>query len=207
MRLRRLPSPSSPREKMRLPVFSVALGAILLSAAPQAQQARLSQAPRVLFAVSDVVKNNDGEHVQIEMTVTYDPVAGEYVHETRDAQGRTLTRTTRPTSVAAPTQTEAAVSRRLIETHPEIAALIAQADGDVIIDGGFPLVREDGHACGPGGRCATYDVFVTGPDGGQRLRYVIVDLRQVRILDADADADLDSNLAHPDARRQSRRQF
>lgn len=190
---------------MRLRLIPVALVAILLCGAPKAQEARLTQAPRVLFAVSDLVKNNEGEHVQIETTVTYNPAAGEYLHESRDAQGRVLSRVIRSTSVAGPTPAEARFSRRMIETHPEIAALIASANGDVTIDGGFPLVREAGHPCGPGGRCASYDVFVSGPDGRKRLRYVIVDLRQGRVLDADADADLDSNLAHPDARRQSRR--
>lgn len=185
----------------------IALASVLLATASHAQEARLTQGPRILFAISDVVKNNDGEHVRIETTITYDPVAGEYVHETHDAEGSLLSRATRSTSVAGPTPTEAEVSRRLIETHPEIAALITEAEGAVTIDGGFPLVREAGHACGPGGRCASYDVFVTTPDGRQRLRYVIVDLRGVRVLDADSDSDLDSNLAHPDARRQSRRRY
>ncbi len=184
--------------------LAAALAALVATAGAHAQQARLSPAPRVLFAVSDWVKIDDGTYAQVETTVTYDPTAGEYVHESR-ADGAVLSRAVRTTSVAGPTPTEAAVSIRMIEGHPEIAALIGAASGAVTVDGGFPLVREDGHACGPGGRCATYDVFATTADGRERLRYVIVDLRAGRVLDADADPDAESNLAHPQARRESRR--
>ena len=49
------------------------------------------------------------------------------------------------------------------------------------------------------------DVFETTPGRpAERLRYVIVDLRTLRVLDADADPEADTNLAHPAARRQSR---
>ena len=75
--------------------------------------------------------------------------------------------------------------------------------GPVTVDGGFPLVREAGHPCGPGGRCLQYDVWA-GPGGSpERVRYVVVDLRAGRVLPLDPDAG--GNLAHPDARRQSRR--
>ena len=157
---------------------------------------RQSAEPRVLFSVSDLVKGEDGAYARLQTVVTYDPVAGEYVHETRDGAGRTLSRDVRPAGVIAPTPAEAAAARRLIATTPEIARLAAAADGEVVIDGGFPLVREPGHPCGPGSRCATYDVFSVAPDGARRrLRYVVVDLRAVRVLDADADSDLDGNLA------------
>ena len=198
-----MPLYSSPREMRPTRLLIAALAALVAASGAHAQT-RLSPAPRVLFAASDWVKTNDGAYAQVETTVTYDPVAGEYVRESR-ADGVTLSRVVRATSVAGPTPAEAAASRRLIETHPEIAALIGAASGAVTIDGGFPLVREAGHACGPGGRCASYDVFQSTPDGRERIRYVVVDLRAGRVLDADADPDADSNLAHPRARRESRR--
>jgi len=136
--------------------------------------------------------------------MTYDPVSGEYVHEVADGAGALLRRRVLASSTAALTPTEAAVAERLIAANPEIAPLIAAAEGRVVISGGFSLLREAGHPCGPGGRCATYDVFeVIGPVR-RRLRYVVFDLRAVRVFDADADSDADSNLANPAARRQSR---
>ena len=75
----------------------------------------------------------------------------------------------------------------------------------MFVEGGFPLVREVGHPCGPGGRCVMYDVYRAEGDDRQRLRFVIVDLREVRVLDADAHPDLDTNLANPAVRRHSRR--
>lgn len=188
--------------------LTVALLAVLAAPLAGAQSPRVSaSAPRVLFAVSDSVKGDDGRRVRMVRTVTYDPVAGEYVDETVGAGGRLIARSVRRTSVAGPTPAEAEAARALVAGHPEIAPLIAAAEGTVHVEGGFPLVREAGHACGPGGRCVTVDVFETAPSAApRRLRYAIVDLRALRVLDADADADADSNLANPAARRQSRRQ-
>ncbi len=186
-------------------VFRFAALAVLVAAPVRAQEARLSTtAPRVLFTAADSVKSEDGGRIRIVTTLTYDPVSGEYVHEMIAGDGRVLARRIQHASVAAPTPTEAAVGERLIATNAEIAPLIASADGRVLIQGGFPLVREAGHPCGPGGRCATYDVFEVTDTGRRRLRYVIVDFRAARVLDADADPDADSNLANPAARRQSR---
>ena len=169
--------------------------AVLAVVPVRAQEARLSTtAPRVLFTVSDSVKTEDGGRSRLVTTMTYDPVSGEYVHEVADGAGALLRRRVLASSTAALTPTEAAVAERLI----------AAAEGRVVISGGFSLLREAGHPCGPGGRCATYDVFeVIGPVR-RRLRYVVFDLRAVRVFDADADSDADSNLANPAARRQSR---
>jgi hypothetical protein len=166
-----------------------------------------ASAPRVLYAVTDSVKTDDGRRARVTRTVTYDPVAGTYTDLTVDADGATLHRSVRSTSVTAPTEAELEDARRLVARHPEVAALIAEAGGEVHVEGGFPLVREAGHPCGPGGRCVTVDVFETTPDAApRRIRYAVVDLRALRVLDADADADADSNLASPAARQQSRRQ-
>ena len=202
--------PSSPRE-MISPRLLLAVAAMALPLAAPAASAQVeldpaaqdrvvrslreSTAPRVLFSVSDVVKGDDGTYGTLRTVVTYDPVAGEYVHETRDGAGRTLSRDVQRAGLVAPTPAESVAARRVIATTPEIARLAAAASGEVVIDGGFPLVREPGHPCGPGSRCASYDVFSVSPSGERRrLRYVVVDLGAVRVLDADADADLDGNL-------------
>ena len=178
-----------------------------LAAGPASAQAGLSpSASRTLFAATDSVKGDDGARIEATATLTYDPVSGDYVHTVAHG-GRVLTRSVRATSVAGPTPDEGRAARELVAAHPAVAALIAGARGRVTIDGGFPLVREAGHPCGPGGRCLSLDVWQTSPDGERgRLRYVVVDLRAVRVLEADAEPQADSNLAHPDARRQSRLQ-
>lgn len=196
-----------PSLRLTLAALVVALQvptALAQSAPPSGAALSEWAAPRVLLAVSDSVKGDDGVYLRLQTVVTYDPVAGEYAYETRDADGTVRSRTVRTVSVAGPTDAEAQAARQRITAHPEIARLAGAASGTVTIDGGFPLVREAGHPCGPGGRCVTYDVFETTAAGRRRLRYVVVDLRADRVLDADADAQRDSNLAHPDARRQSR---
>lgn len=185
-------------------LFAAALLAVLVAPSLSAQDARLSNEPRTLFALSDSIKGDDGVRQRIVTTLVYEPAAGRYVHTTAAADGTVLSRRELATSVAAPTPDEAAAATSLIGSHAEIGEIIGRARGPVSIEGGFPLVREAGHACGPGGRCALYDVWETTPAGPQRLRYVIVDLRSGRVLDADADPSRDGNLMHPDARRQSR---
>ena len=137
--------------------------------------------------------------------MTYDPVAGTTTDRTTGMDGHVFRESVRMSSVIAPTPDEAEAARMLTASHSDIAPLIAGARGTVHVEGGFPLVREDGHPCGPGGRCVLMDVFETTPGRpAERLRYVIVDLRTLRVLDADADPEADTNLAHPAARRQSR---
>ena len=189
-----------------LRLSAAVLAGILTSGLVSAQEARLSpSSSRTLFAVTDSVKGDDGARIAATTTLVYEPSAGRYVHTVTDGDGRVLTRAVRSTSVVGPTPAEMRASREAIASHPEIAALIEDARGEVTIDGGFPLVREQGHACGPGGRCVTLDVWQTLEDGDrQRIRYVVVDLREIRVLEADADPQADSNLAHPAARQQSR---
>lgn len=164
-----------------------------------------ADAPRVLYSVSDSVKTDRGVRERITRTVVYDPVAGTTIDRTVTAEGRVLADAVHPSTTIAPTPAEAAMARSLVAEHPEIAPLIARARGTVHVDGGFPLVREAGHPCGPGGRCVMIDVFETSPgDDAERIRFVLVDLRALRVLDADADPETDTNFAHPAARRQSR---
>lgn len=190
---------------LRFPAL-IALAVLTVAPASGQSTVRLSPtAPRVLFAASDSVKTDDGSYAQITTTVRYHPEAGEYVRTTEDDSGRLLSRHVRTSTVAGPTAGEETVAQALVREDPEVAAAIASADHPVIVQGGFPLVREAG-ACGPGSRCLTYDVLEVAPGARapRRLRYVVVDLRSVRVLDPDADPVADGNLAHPAARRQSR---
>ncbi len=178
----------------------------LAAASAHAQAPRLSpSATRVLFSVTDSVKTDGGRRERVTRTLTYDPASGQYADRTTGADGRLLSESLRATSGAGPTPAEAEAARRLVASHPEIAPLIEAAAGTVHIDGGFPLVREAGHPCGPGGRCVLFDVFETSEAApARRLRYVVVDLRALRVLDADADPSGDGNFANPAARRRSR---
>ena len=187
-------------------VFAAALLAVLAAPLAGAQAPRLSaSAPRVLFAATDSVKTDGGRRERVTRVVTYDPVAGTTTDRTTGADGRVLSESVRTTTVIAPTPAEAELARSLVAGHPEIAPLIAASRGTVFVEGGFPLVREAGHACGPGGRCVLFDVYEGLPgQTARRLRYVIVDLRTLRVLDADADPEADGNLANPAARRRSR---
>ncbi|MEM0963032.1 MAG: hypothetical protein AAGK21_10925 [Bacteroidota bacterium] len=190
---------------MPCPRFLALLALTALVAAPAwSQTERIGSQTRVLFTSTDTIKDNDGVYRQITTTLTYEPVRGAYVQTVTDASGALLSSDERSVSVAAPTPAEAAAAVQLVADHPEIATLTAGASGPVTIEGGFPLVREEGHPCGPGGRCALYDVWETVDGSLERIRFVIVDLRNVRVLDADADPQADTNLANPAARRQSR---
>ncbi|WP_412067380.1 hypothetical protein [Rubrivirga sp. IMCC43871] len=183
----------------------VALALMVLATPAGAQAALRAEAPRVLFASADSVKINDGRRDLVTRTVTYFPTRGEYVDESVDGGGRVLSRRVSATSTAGPTPQEQELARTLVAEHPEVAPRIARAQGTVHVEGGFPLLREAGHPCGPGGRCVTVDVFETGPgQPARRIRYAIVDLRTLSVLDADAHPQADSNLANPAARRQSR---
>ena len=164
------------------------------------------EAPRTLFASLDSVKTDDGRSGWVETSVRYDPGSGLYAFRTTEADGRILSERTTASAAIAPTIEEAAAARAAILAHPDVAAAVRAARGPVRVDGGFPLVREAGAACGPGARCATFDVIARTPTGPRRVRYVVVDLRDLRVVSADADAVAEGNLAHPAARRQSRSQ-
>ncbi len=187
----------------------LAAGALALLTAPLAAQpsavARLApEAPRVLFASLDSVKTDDGRHALVRTVLRYDPAAGTYTHRIEDAEGQTLAERVTTTTLAAPTVAEEAAAQALIAAHPDLRRRVGSAEYPVEVRGGFPLVREAGAACGPGSRCLSYDVIEQTPGGPRRLRYVVVDLRDPRVVSADADPVADGNLAHPEARRQSR---
>lgn len=181
----------------------------LVGAAPVAAQdaPRLSPTePRVLFEALDTVKDDDGSRVTLRFSTVYHPATGEYIETVAEADGTVRSRDVRTHVLVAPTPAEEAAAVAAIESHPEIAPLIAAAEHPVVIQGGFPLVREAGHGCGPGTRCVQYDVYeeVPGQTFARRIRYVVVDLRDASLFSTDFDAARDGNLAHPAAREQSR---
>ena len=193
---------------MRIPLCLGLLAALL--AAPglaAAQDAVSATAPRLLADGVNTLKGDDGARVTLRSTMTYDPVAGEYVREVFDAAtGAFVERTVLTSPMIRPTAEEDAAAKALILADPEVAALVAAAAYPVQVEGGFPLMREAGHGCGPGSRCLQYDVFEVGPGelGAERLRYVVVDLRTLTLFSNDFDVVREGNLAHPDAARSSR---
>jgi hypothetical protein len=162
---------------------------------------------RVLSDITDTVKDDDGQRVTLRTVLAYDPTAGEYVQTVTEPDGTVRSRVARPDLIVRPTAEEHAAARALIAADPEVAALIAQAQHPVEIEGGFQLAREAGHGCGPGSRCLQYEVIevVPGETFGRRVRYVVVDLKALRMFSNDFDPAAEGNLANPAARAQSSR--
>jgi len=195
-------------------VYSFTLCVLLaLSATASAQEtARVdARTQRVLGDRMEQVKTNDGAIAERRSTLVYDPVAGEYVKTVYDVSGQMLDRTVRQNLMIGPTPAEAARADRLIRTDPELAAQIASAEFPVTVSGGFPLVREAGHTCGPGSRCLMYDIFEVIPPASKgerpsarRIRFVVVDLRAVQLFARDFDPAVDGNFANPAIRERSR---
>ena len=161
---------------------------------------------RVLSDITDTVKDDDGQRVTLRTVLAYDPAAGEYVQTVTESDGTVRSRAVQPTRVVRPTAEEDAAARALIAADPGVAPLVSRAQHPVEISGGFQLVREAGHGCGPGSRCLQYDVYeiVPGETFARRLRYVVVDLRELRVFSNDFDPAAEGNLANPAARAQSR---
>ena len=186
-----------------LRLAALALALVLPAAAAQSADAVTASLPRVLADGTQTLKGDDGQPTTLRATLVYDPVAGEYVRTVTDAGGAVLRRDVRTTAMVRPTEAEEATAQALIRSDAEVAAGIAAAQHEVVVAGGFPLVREAGHACGPGSRCLMYDVYevVPGQRAAERIRFVVVDLRSVSLWSNDFDASAEGNLAHPDAAR------
>ena len=194
--------------------YSLALCVLLaISATASAQEtARVdARTQRVLGDRTEQVKTNNGAIAERRSTLVYDPVAGEYVKTVYDTSGAVLDRTIRQNLMIGPSPAEAARAERLIRTDIELAEVIASAEHPVTVSGGFPLVREAGHACGPGSRCLMYDIFEVIPpsskgerSSARRLRFVVVDLRTVQLFARDFDPAIDGNFANPAIRERSR---
>lgn len=198
---------------MPLPTRLVLTGALALLAlapsGPSAAQDSAGLSPtkaRVLSDITDTVKDDDGGRVTLRTVLAYDPSAGEYVETVTEADGTVRERTVRANVMSHPTAEEEAAAQSLIALDPEVAGLMARSPYPVTVVGGFPLVREAGHGCGPGSRCFQYDVseWVPGEAYARRIRYVVVDLRALQMFSNDFDPATEGNLANPAARAESR---
>ena len=194
---------------MPTPLRLAALTLALLlpgAAAAQSTAAVSTSSPRVLADGTDRVKGDDGERIHIRSTATYNPVSGEYeLVVTNIDTGEVLRREVSLTNSVQPTEAEEEAAQYIIRQDPEIAALIAAAEHEVVVQGGFPLVREAGHACGPRSRCAMYDVMeiIPGQAAAERIRYVVVDLRTLSLFSNDLDPVNETNFANPAQARSS----
>lgn len=186
--------------------FIALLLVALLGALPAAAQSAAPTAPRVLHESAYDAKGDDGQPIRVTNRLVYDPAAGTYTHTWTDANGAILKQTVETVAMVQPTPEEAETAEALVREHPEVAAAIAGARYEAVVAGGFPYTREAGHACGPGSRCVQYDVYqiIPGTKRGERLRYVVVDLRTNTVVDADLDPTWEGNLANPATRRASR---
>jgi len=156
----------------------------------------------VLRDYVDDVKLADGTSAQWRIVVTYDPASGETVRTVADESGRVIERTATTESLARPSEEEIARAEALVRADTEVAELIAAARQPVV-QGGFILLREEGHPCGPGSRCLQFDVADVDEAARrvERLRYVIVDLRTDSVVSNDFDPATQGNVRRPgDAR-------
>lgn len=169
--------------------------------------ALVTDAPRVLHEATDEVKGLDGLPARYTYRTVYDPIGGTYTRTVTDADtGEVLRRQVTRTAITAPTKEENAWAQAFIAADPEIGPLIDQAEYPVRVTGGFVLLREEGHVCGPGSRCVQYDILESLPDNktARRIRYVVVDLRNGTFISRRFDPDTEGNLANPAMREQSR---
>ncbi len=178
--------------------------ALALAAAPAALAQELAPAPglpagvRVLHEVTDEVKLDDGTSAMWHFRTTYDPATGITEQVVTDESGRVVRRDGGLGGLPRPSEQEIAAAEALIRADPELAALIAAAPSPEV-SGGFILMREEGHPCGPGSRCLQFDVMNVDEAARrvERLRYVVVDLREGRLLSRDFDPAAEGNSANP----------
>ncbi len=186
-----------------LVVFGVA------AAAPASAQTAVSlsrTATRVLFDGTDTIKDNDGSRVTLRTVLEYNPSAGEYVQTVTTPDGAVRSRDVSRAMMVRPTRAEDQAARTLIALDATVASEMSRSVYPSFVDGGFALVREAGHPCGPGSRCLQYDVLqsVPGEAFARRMRYVVVDLQSLTVVSNDFDPATDGNLANPAFRAQSR---
>jgi hypothetical protein len=157
---------------------------------------------RVLHDLVDDVKLDDGTTARWRFLTTYDPATGITEQVVTDEAGRTIRTESGLGGLDTPVDGEIAAAEAIIRADPEIAAIMAGV-AEPHVTGGFILHREAGHPCGPGSRCLQFDVISIDREARRntRLRYVIVDLREGRILDRDFDPATEGNSANPNASR------
>ena len=186
----------------RFTLALIALAFVALGPATPGARAQNAANVQVVRDYVDDVKLADGTSAQWRIVITYDPTSGETARTVTDESGRVIERTATRTTLQRPSQDEVARAEAIIRADPEVAALIADATQPVV-QGGFVLLREEGHPCGPGSRCVQFDVADVheAERRVERLRYVVVDLRTDRIVSNDFDPATEGNVRRPgDAR-------
>lgn len=177
-----------------------ALGLLALAPGARAQNAvGFPAGPRVLHEITDDVKLDDGSSARWHFVTVYDPASGETTQTVTDATtGALIRRESGLGGMAVPGRGEVEMATAIIQRDPELASIIAAAP-NALVTGGFTLRREEGHPCGPGGRCLQFDIVNVNESARQveRLRYVIVDLRNGTVFDRDFDPATEGNLSNP----------
>jgi hypothetical protein len=163
-----------------------------------AQGVAVPTGTRVLHDIVDDVKLDDGSTARWRFVTTYDPATGITEQVVTDEAGRVVRRESGLGGLDVPSPEEIEEAEAIIRTDPELAALMAAAS-DPRVSGGFILQREAGHPCGPGSRCLQFDLINVDRAARRntRIRYVVVDLRERRLLDRDFDPATEGNSANP----------
>ncbi|MCH7639151.1 MAG: hypothetical protein IH855_06785 [Bacteroidetes bacterium] len=181
---------------LRFPALrSAALIALVLTlAAAPAVSAQNATGERVLRSWTDDVKLDDGSQALWTFTVTFNTDTGEYARTVTDKNGTLIERTVQATSLARPTDEEIEMARAIIFADPDLNELYERANNPEL-SGGFVLQREEGHPCGPGSRCLQFDMFDvdTAARRVNRIRYVVVDVRDGTLVSKDFDPSADGN--------------
>lgn len=153
---------------------------------------------RVLHDIVDDVKLDDGSTARWRFRTTYDPATGITEQVVTNESGQVVRRESGQGGLDVPSPQEIARAEAIIRADPELAALIAAAT-DPRVSGGFILQREPGHPCGPGSRCLQFDILNVDREARRntRIRYVVVDMREGRMLFRDFDPATEGNSANP----------
>lgn len=151
-------------------------------------QAQNADSERVIRSWIDQVKLDDGSKTEWRHTVTYNRSTGEFVRTVVDSDGTLIERTVETSSLIRPSDEEIEIARRIIFADEELRSLFHSATNPEL-SGGFALVREEGHPCGPGSRCLQFDMFDVDESRREvdRIRYVVVDLRREVIVSDNFD--------------------
>jgi hypothetical protein len=174
-----------------LPLFA-ALGALLT--APPVSRAQEATSVQTIRTWVDHVKLDGGVLATWTYTVTYDLAEGLYAVTARDASGAVVSHQTSAYPLAAPSTAEVERARAIILADPELRAVYDAAPNPQL-EGGFVLLREPGHPCGPGARCLQFDLYDVDHAARrvERLRFVVVDLRTGALVSRDFDPAVEGN--------------
>jgi len=167
--------------------------ALTMALAP-AVAAQNASGDRVLRSWTDDVKLDDGSQARWIFTVTFNTDTGEYARSITDESGALIERTTQTASLAAPSDEEIEMARAVIFADPDLSELYEEA-ANPELSGGFVLQREAGHPCGPGSRCLQFDMFDVDTLARRvnRIRYVVVDVRDGTLVSNDFNPSTDGN--------------